>query len=226
MTFVNEIFIFIRSLLNYHHSSFKSKCCVLGIFFGLMGAILFVPSPSLSVTEARAEYSLSALEDRFGWEIRRGDWIYADISTNQMWFVRADESQASQPFDIGSGYDDGRTVHWLGMAYDPITPEEQWMIRTKHIQGTCWVFCGNRPGNNDQTFLRLWRLNENSGKYEYSHYGVHSTPNFDAISTQMEGFGSWGCVLADYDLLKFAEEMFDYHQAFGEGIRVVTSRST
>jgi hypothetical protein len=198
----------------------KSKLCVLAIYIGLLGA-LFVPVPpppyKLPIPQALAGNELG-----IDWHIEAGDKIIVDVGSNRLWMVRKDNSVASEPFGIGSGYNDGRLINWLGMTYDPATPVDEWMIETKNQQSLCWVFCANRQGVSDQTFLRLYRMNDTSGEYEYSRYGIHSTPNFNTILSSMDGFGSYGCVLADYDLLKFLEEMFDHHQALGENLKVVT----
>ena len=163
-----------------------------------------------------ADHDPSLREVEHNWVFERGDWLSINLTENSLRLVRADGSEISDRFEIGSGIQS--TVSWLGMTYDATTPEDEWMILSKQQQGTKWVF-GSKEAD-EQLFLRLYRRTS-AGEYEFSHYGIHTTPNIDIILTN-GGYGSYGCILAKYDTLKFLEEMFDYSQGFGDGVRVST----
>lgn len=155
-------------------------------------------------------------EELTGWEFEKNDWIIINVAENSLQFVREDYSDLSEKVRIGSGKDNGKKMNYLGFSYDPKTPEKVWEIRSKHQQKWYNVF-GSKESK-EQLFLRLYEVK--GEKRVWSHYGIHTTPEIETIYTQDAGYGSWGCVLARYTLLKQIEDLFELNE---ETLRVVTT---
>lgn len=151
------------------------------------------------------------------WELEQGDWIIVNVEHNVLQFVREDHSDVSQPIRAGSGINTGKTMYYLGMAYDPATPEKVWEIREKKQQGWWGVF-GTHEAK-EQLFFRLFEVKDD--QRIWTHYGIHTTPEIETIFEEQDGFGSWGCVLTRYDLLKRIEELYELNEGV---IKVVTTK--
>lgn len=169
----------------------------------------------------------SALQSQFNWRIQKDDYLVVNLSQNTMTINRADGRHTSAPLQVGSGLNQDAPVRWIGRTYNPRTPAAEWIIKSKNQQNIRWVFGTNEKDENgnpitEQLFLRLYRVN-NNGEAQYTSYGFHTTPNIESIFTNLNGYGSYGCILSRYDLLKFVEEMLDYQQENGEeGLRITT----
>lgn len=152
------------------------------------------------------------------WVMQKGDWIIANVEDNTLQFVREDYSDISRAVDIGSGINNGKKMYYLGMLYNPATPAPQvWEVLGSTQQNWPAVF-GSKESN-EQLFLRLFRV---EGEQRiYSHYGIHTTPEIETILAEQNGFGSWGCLLTRYDLLKDIESLYHLNE---EVIRVVTTK--
>lgn len=181
----------------------------------------FAPSPVMAQGEAQDDQNVQnkPIVDRFedmGWEFQAGDWILANVKENTIQFVRSDESGHSAKIRIGSGINNGKKIAYLGMTYNPATPEGEWEIRSKHQQSVYWIF-GSKLAK-EQLFLRLYEVR--GEQRIHTRYGIHTTPEIETI-IKNGGFGSYGCLITRYDLLKKIEELF----ALNEGmIRVKTVR--
>jgi roadblock/LC7 domain-containing protein len=154
-----------------------------------------------------------------GWVLQKGDWIIANVENNTLQFVRENYSDISQEVEIGSGINNGKKMNYLGMRYNPATPEDVWEIRSKHEQ-TWWSVFGSKEAKG-QLFFRLYRV-EGENRV-YSHYGIHTTPEVETIFAEQDGFGSWGCLLTRYDLLKMVDDLYELNE---EVVRVVTTKQT
>jgi hypothetical protein len=193
-------------------------------FLAVIGQVESFSPLSERIFPAREAFAqaaaLTELEQQFNWEKRPGDRIFVDLNTNEIYFQRAYGSAISARIQGGSGVN--RMVTWLGMTYNGATPEGKWLIKEKVNKNLFWVF-GSKESS-EQLFFRMFRLNED-GSTEFTHYGIHTTPNIDSIITNSAGYGSYGCVLTSYDLLKFVEEMLHYQLDNGKkGIEMVTFR--
>ena len=181
-------------------------------------ALVFCSFAALPVEISLAADARSSLQQDFGWNLNKSDWIIVNVEHNTLQFVRGDLSKTSQTLQIGSGRLDGH-MNYLGMRYLPATPEKVWEIRSKNQQNWCNVFCN--PERDDQLFLRLYEI---KGKQRiYSHYGFHSVPNIEELLETNDGYNSWGCVLTRYDLLKFIEQLYELNEGV---IRVVTTKQS
>lgn len=155
------------------------------------------------------------LED---WEFEKGDWIMANIEDNTLQFFRENSSEKSIKIRIGSSINSGKKISYLGLYYDPRTPQKTWEIRSKHQQNW-WSIFGSRLAK-EQLFLRLYEVK--GEERIHTRYGIHTTPEIDTIIEKQGGFGSWGCILARYDLLKQIEELFELNDGV---VKVVTVRA-
>ena len=160
-----------------------------------------------------------ALDHLEGWEFEKGDWIEADISANTLQFVRENGHTGSQKIRIGSGINNGKKISYLGLYYDPKTPVKTWEIRSKHQQNW-WAIFGSREAK-EQLFLRLYEVKGQARIY--TRYGIHTTPEIDTIIEKQGGFGSWGCLLARYELLKQIEKLYELNEGV---VKVVTINAT
>jgi len=176
-------------------------------------------SPVSGFHQAFAQGSAElVLEHPAGWELEKGDWIVANVAENTLQFVREDYSAISEKIRIGSGkiLDDGKKMYYLGISYDPKTPEKVWEIREKVQQHWKSVF-GSKEAK-EQLFLRLFEV---KGKERiWTHYGIHTTPLIDTFFADNGGFASWGCILARYDLLKKIEALYELNDHV---VRVITT---
>jgi hypothetical protein len=155
-------------------------------------------------------------ESLTGWEFKKNDWIVMNVAENTLQFVREDYSRSSSKVRVGSGKNTGKKMYYLGMAYDPATPEKVWEIRSKHQQN--WYNVFGTKESKEQLFLRLYEV---KGEQRiWSHYGIHTTPDLETIFEQDDGYGSWGCVLTRYDLLKQIEELYEMND---KKVKVVTT---
>ena len=134
----------------------------------------------------------SIVESSDSWELQQGDWLIVNTDYNVLQFVRGDHSDVSQPIRVGSGINTGKKMVYLGMAYDPATPDKVWEIREK-VQQHWWNVFGSREAD-EQLFLRLFEVKDD--QRIWTHYGIHTTPDIETIFTDQDGYGSWGCVLA------------------------------
>jgi hypothetical protein len=190
--------------------------------FSPFGVISHVSSLAYDFNSPMAVYAadrpLSDLEEAYNWRIMPGDWIKVNVSTNTLYFVRKDLSRVSASISVGSGLQS--MVSWLGMTYFGATPVDEWIIKDKQQKSLYWVF-GSKVSS-EQLFMRMYR-NNGEENHEFTHYGLHTTPNVDTIISDLDGYGSYGCVLAPYDLLKFIEEMLDFQLEHGEeGVKMET----
>jgi len=204
---------------------------VMGLFIALafvLQAVAAVPTSAFSQSYDRGvavigDQSYSYTESYYRqptaleWEFQQGDWIVANVDQNTLQFVRADNSELSQPVEMGSGINDGNKMWYLGLYYDPKTPEQTWEIRST-TQQTWWNVFGSKEAK-EQLFLRLYKVKAN-GERVYTRYGIHTTPEVETIFTEKDGFGSWGCLLTRYDLLKRIEELYHLND---EVLKVVTT---
>lgn len=180
------------------------------------------------LTIAEVNKSLSDLERQFNWEIQQGDWLDINVNTNTMVIRRKDSSKRSQVFQIGSGLDQDENITWSGVTYNPRTPADEWIIKEKNQQNMYWVFGSkekDRDGNKvtEQLFLRMYR-HDSQGNLYRTKYGFHTTPEIENIFANKDGYGSYGCLLSQYQLLKFLEQIYDQQIAQGEeGLKLVTS---
>jgi len=173
---------------------------------------------SLLVAAPQEHYAIAKeiQENLMGWEFQKNDWIIVNVAENTLQFVREDYSSLSDKIRAGSGKNTGQTMYYLGMAYDPATPEKVWEIRSKHQQGWYNVF-GSKEAK-EQLFLRLYEV---KGEQRiWTHYGIHTTPEIETIYEQDEGYGSWGCVLTRYDLLKQIEDLYELND---KKVKVITT---
>ncbi|QQR83123.1 hypothetical protein IPJ72_04920 [Candidatus Peregrinibacteria bacterium] len=195
----------------------------------VFAVMLVVFSPVFS-RDVWADQSTSGSLAASTWSFQPGDWIQVELSTNTLRFHRWDSSQISIPFQVGSGLDQDENIYYAGAYYNPRTPAAQWMIKENNRQNSFAVFGTLETDENgapidEQPFLRLYRAYEN-GQYVRTKYGVHTTPYFERIVEKRNGYGSFGCILTDYSLLKFIESMYEFQVANGaEGLRVVTTRT-
>lgn len=188
------------------------------VFAVLSGVVSAIALTSLT---AFAQLSTDAYipENKAEWVLQQGDWIIANVEENTLQYVREDHSEVSEPIAIGSGINDGKKMYYLGMSYDPKTPEGIWEVRSKNQQNW-WTVFGSEEAN-EQLFLRLYRVQ--GERRIYSHYGIHTTPDIDRILAEEQGYGSWGCVLTKYDDLKLLEKLYHIN---GESLKVVTTRQS
>lgn len=192
-----------------------SALVIVLLFSGFAPNIVFAQAEGQEAADAAIEPIFDRF-DQIGWEFQAGDWILANVKENTLQFVRSDDSQKSHKIRIGSGINNGKKITYLGMTYNPATPEGEWEIRSKHQQSTYWIF-GSKEAK-EQLFLRMYEVR--GEQRIYTRYGIHTTPEIDTI-IKNGGFGSYGCLITRYDLLKKIEELF----ALNEGVvRVKTVR--
>jgi hypothetical protein len=164
--------------------------------------------------------NLSPLEQQFEWEIQQGDWLDVNLTKNTMVIRRKDSSERSQTFQIGSGLNQDGNIAWSGLSYNPRTPTDTWIIKEKNQQNMYSVF-GTKEKNesgqpiSEQLFLRMYRHDSNGNLYR-TKYGFHATPDIENIFANKDGYGSYGCLLSRYQLLKFMEQIYDQQISLGE----------
>lgn len=151
------------------------------------------------------------------WVFQKGDWIMANVEDNTLRFVREDASDISQAVQMGSGINTGKKMYYLGMLYDPATPEQVWEVRSKEQQN--WYSVFGSKGANEQLFFRLYRVQ--GERRTSSHYGIHTTPEIETIFTEQDGYGSWGCLLTRYEVLKSIEDLYELNEGV---IKVITTK--
>lgn len=186
------------------------------VSFSALAASVFVP---YAFAQMAIKASQEAVVDHLeGWKFAKNDWIVANVAENTLQFVREDYSAMSPKIRIGSGkvLPDGKKFYYMGLSYDPRTPAKVWEIRAAQQQNWFNVFGDKKT--KDQLFLRLFEV---KGEQRiWTHYGIHTTPEIDTIIDRDAGFGSWGCLLARYDLLKQIEELYELND---NKVRVVTT---
>jgi len=107
--------------------------------------------------------------------------------------------------DAGFGYimndDLGRFTAFPVMtgARGTPTPEEHWVILSKHVKGNHFTF--GRTGE----FLRMYRVKDGE-KPKRTAYGIHNYALFDEKVADDTKFLSLGCVLVSEDVLNIVEE--------------------
>lgn len=199
----------------------------LRVILSLIIGLSFIFS-SFSAFSALADIDPGAafgdLRDQFvanisDWTLNKGDWIVINVEENTLQFISKDNKTASWKYQIGSGeiLPEGQKKCYLGMCYDPRTPEGEWEILSKNQQNWYNVF-GSKEAD-EQLFLRFYEVNGDSR--ERTYYGIHTTPELERLFTEEEGFASWGCVLTRYDLLKKIEELYHLN---GEVVKVITTK--
>lgn len=164
-------------------------------------------------SEEEEELIAETLEN---WEFQAGDWILANVANNTLQFVRTDDSGYSEKIRMGSGINDGKKISYLGRYYDPKTPEKTWEIRSKHQQN--WKAIFGSKESKEQLFFRLYEVK--GEERIFTPYGIHTTPQIETIFEKLKGFGSWGCILTRYDLLKQIEELYELNEGV---IKVITT---
>jgi len=174
---------------------------------------------SFSAIQASAEFGNGVIAPAPEWELEKGDWLVFNVEVNTMQFVRGDKTQKSKKYEVGSGekLEEGKKRCYLGMCYDPLTPEGTWEVRSKNQQNWYNVF-GSKEGD-EQLFLRLYEINGEQRIRTF--YGIHTTPEIETIFSEDDGFGSWGCLLTRYDLLKKIEELYELNEGV---ITVITTK--
>lgn len=172
---------------------------------------------SLSFAPSAQTFAQDEIQETLqNWEFEKGDWMIANTAENSLQFVREDYSDLSPKVRIGSGKNDGKAMSYLGLRYDPKTPEKVWEIRSSHQQN--WYNVFGSEESDEQLFLRLYEV---KGEQRiWTHYGIHTTPTIETIFEKDQGYGSWGCVLTRYDLLKQIETLYTLNEKV---IRVVTT---
>lgn len=187
------------------------------LFAVFAGILAFVISISFTAAFAQFVELDYQPENPAAWVLQQGDWIIANVEENTLQFVREDASKMSTKVAIGSGINSGGKIHYMGLSYYPTTPEDVWEIRSKHQQN--WYSVFGSEESDEQLFLRLYHVN---GKQRVrSHYGIHTTPEVERIFEEEKGFGTWGCLLARYDLLKMIEELYELN---GKVVKVITTK--
>jgi hypothetical protein len=190
---------------------------LVAVFAGVVAGTMLMTVAALAQYVA-PEYEPNNIAE---WVFQKGDWIIANVEDNTLQFVRKDYSDISQAVEIGSGINNGKKMYYLGMYYDPATPEGIWeMTKQSKTQQGWWNVFGSKESN-EQLFFRLFQV---KGEQRiYSHYGIHTTPGVETIFADQNGFGSWGCVLTRYGLLKDIESLYHLND---EVVRVVTTKQS
>lgn len=187
-----------------------------------------ITSPFSQLVSTQRNAHLTELEQQFNWEIQQGDWLDINLRKNTMVIRRKNGLKRSRKFQIGSGLDQDENITWAGETYNPRTPADEWIIKEKNQQNLYGVFGSkekDRDGNGitEQLFLRMYR-SDSQGNFYRTKYGFHTTPEIEDIISNKGGYGSFGCLLSRYQLLKFMEQIYDEQIAQGEeGLRVVTN---
>ncbi len=186
---------------------------IVAIFAGVAAATML-----MTVAAFAAYVSPDFVPDNAAeWAFQKGDWIIANVEDNTLQFVREDHSDLSRKVEIGSGINNGKKMNYLGMLYDPATPIEIWEALEETQQQWPAVF-GSKESH-EQLFFRLFRVR--GDQRIYSHYGIHTTPEIETIIFEQGGFGSWGCLLTRYDLLKDIQDLYELNEG---SIKVVTTK--
>lgn len=179
-----------------------------------------IEASSEEVLALKSIENLSPLEQQFDWEIQQGDWLDVNLTKNTMVIRRKNSSEYSQTYQIGSGLDQDENITWSGVTYNPRTPTDTWIIKEKNQQNMYWVFGTKEKDENEQPiseqlFLRMYR-NDSNGNLYRTKYGFHATPEIENIIANEDGYGSYGCLLSRYQLLKFMEKIYDKQISLGE----------
>lgn len=187
-------------------------------FLASLGVVFLLFSPQVAQAQLFPESPSESAGDRLeGWEFEQGDWIEADVEKNTLQFVRENGFSRSQKIRIGSGINNGKKISYLGLYYDPRTPAKTWEIRSKHQQNW-WAIFGSREAK-EQLFLRLYEVK--GEERIYTRYGIHTTPEIDTIIEKQGGFGSYGCLITRYELLKQIEKLYELNEGV---VKVVTRK--
>lgn len=181
-----------------------------------IAGMILITSLLMALPQDHYAHGKEVQEKLVGWEFEKNDWIMVNVAENTLQFVREDYSRVSPKIRVGSGKNTGKKMYYLGMAYDPKTPEKVWEIRSKHQQN--WYNVFGTKESKEQLFLRLYEVKGENRIW--SHYGIHTTPDLETIFDQDDGYGSWGCVLTRYDLLKQIEELYHLND---EKVKVITT---
>jgi hypothetical protein len=205
------VFTFMWSIANHVFASEHAFAQHFGVI---------IESSSEEVLALKRMANLSLLEHQFDWEIQQGDWLDVNLTKNTMVIRRKDSSEYSQTYQIGSGLNQDENITWAGVTYNPRTPTDTWIIKEKNQQNMYWVFGTKEKDKNEQTiseqlFLRMYR-NDSNGNLYRTKYGFHATPEIENIIDNEDGYGSYGCLLSRYQLLKFMEQIYDKQTSLGE----------
>ncbi len=138
------------------------------------------------------------------WEPAPGVQFLVDTKEAVGYLINQNGAYTAVPVLLGQN----KTVHYLGRTYLATTPEDSWIMKSKHIQSDRITF--GREG----TFLRLYRDGVTS-----TPYGIHSHRYFEYMLAEGNPYRSMGCILVSQEVLDKIERAYELN---GETLNVVT----
>ncbi|MBM3227408.1 hypothetical protein FJZ27_00895 [Candidatus Peribacteria bacterium] len=139
------------------------------------------------------------------WTPMQGDRLVVDTEENEGYLVRSDNaSYTSFPVITGQR----RVVRYIGRTYNATTPNQRWIVKSRHIKGDRTTF--GPTGR----FLRMYKDGET-----YTSYGIHEHKSEERMFGEADRFQSMGCVIVQTEILDVIEETYELN---GETLDVVT----
>jgi hypothetical protein len=142
------------------------------------------------------------------WIPAEGDRFIVDTTENVGYLVRSD-SAAYTNFPVITGQK--RVVRYIGRTYDATTPNQHWIVKSRHIKGDRVTF--GPTGR----FLRMYKDGE-----EYTSYGIHEHRSEDSMFSEESRYQSMGCIIVKTAILDIIERTYETN---GGVLDVVTQPS-
>lgn len=140
------------------------------------------------------------------WQPLAGDRLIVDTTENAGYLMRSDSS-AYTSFPVITGQ--RRIVHYIGRTYDATTPNQRWIVKTRHIKGDRITY---GPTG------RFFRMYEDGGE-EYTSYGIHEHRSEERMFSEKERYQSMGCIIVKTAVLDIIEATYELS---GQSLEVVT----
>jgi hypothetical protein len=139
------------------------------------------------------------------WQVQTGDRFIVDTTENLGFLVRNDSS-AYTTFPVITGQ--RRVVRYIGRTYDATTPNQRWLVKTRHIKGDRITY--GPTGR----FFRMYEDGE-----EYTSYGIHEHRYEERMFSEEARYQSMGCIIVKSAILDIIEATYELN---GESLDVVT----
>ena len=139
------------------------------------------------------------------WEPHTGDRFIVDTTENTGFLVRSDSS-AYTTFPVITGQ--RRVVRYIGRTYDATTPNNHWVVKTRHIKGDHITF--GPTGR----FFRMYKDGD-----EYTSYGIHEHRSEERMFGESDRYQSMGCIIVKSAVLDIIEATYELNE---QSLDVVT----
>ncbi len=142
------------------------------------------------------------------WQPMVGDRFIVDTTENAGYLIRSDSSSYTT-FPVITGQ--RRVVHYIGRTYDARTPNQRWVVKTRHIKGDRITY--GPTGR----FLRMYKDGQ-----EYTSYGIHEHRSEQRMFAENERYQSMGCIIVKTAIMDVVEATYELN---GDLLEVLTQPS-